>query len=319
MTHSLHIGFDIGGTNIDAGLLDNKGNLIVRTATAFPGKGDTDALMHSLYNTALNLCQKAPCSPEDILTLGCATAGSIKSDGTSIIHAHNLGLHNFPLLTHLQQLFPQKQIAICNDANAAAAAELHLGALRGYSNAVMLTLGTGVGCALILDGKLFNGGRGNGVEAGHMMLKYGEASCSCGQKGCFEAYCSAAALMRHAEQPGHKDSLLSQLKQIRGRRPDAQLVAECVSHGDEAALCLWDDFTDHLAAALGSLVNLLDPQCIVIGGGLANSGDLLFAPLREKLRSHCFFDEPSPILQAQLGTDAGLTGASLLAQQQYQQ
>lgn len=287
------LGFDIGGTNIAAGIVDQDTNVVAKISYPFPRKSNTDHILKLLEDMAVELCGLAGISMSMLVAVGVAVPGSISEDGQSVIDAYNLGFHNVPLKTTLQQIIGLP-VFLCNDANAATLAEYACGSLKGCKTAVLLTLGTGVGGGLILNGRMFNGGRNMGVELGHMFLRSGGRRCTCGNLGCIECYCSATRLCN--------DCGVGQ----------AKTVFELAELGDNKAKELLFEYIDDLGSAIASIVNLLDPEKVAIGGGVSHAGDALLVSLNENVRKKCFFATCPPIVQATLKNDAGFIGAALL-------
>ncbi|MBQ2517298.1 MAG: ROK family protein [Clostridia bacterium] len=297
----LDIGFDIGGTTVKAGALKN-GRVLKKAVYPTPF-GDPDALIALIRRAAEELCAGEP-----VAALGVTVPGSVSKDG-GIIDAWNIGVRDLPLKTLLKGEVAAERYIVRNDADAAAVAELHAGALKGVKTGLMLTLGTGVGGSLILNGELFTGGLGRGTEPGHAMLDRGGIKCGCGHSGCIETLCSATALKRLAEAACQKGSGMIYLKHAEGAKVDAKLAIECALAGDETALAVFAEYTDALADAIASFVNVIDPEVIVIGGGVSGAGEFLLDILREKVPPRTFFGSCGRIAAANAGNDAGLIGA----------
>ena len=297
------MGFDIGGTTIKAGVVDE--NYVITRKTARPTpKSDPEAMCGLIAAVAAELAG-GDC---DIDTVGVTVPGSVDKDG-GIIDAWNIGLRNVPLKKMIEARIHARRVIVRNDADAAAEAELLLGALKGVETGVMLTLGTGVGGCLVLGGRLFHGGLDRGTELGHAMLDRGGLLCGCGHRGCIETLCSATALKRMAEKAAEGGEGMIARLAGEGALVDAKLLIDCAENGDELALKLFDGYTDALADAVASFVNVLDPQVIVIGGGISAAGDFLLDPLRRKVPGKCFFGSCGSIIKAQAGNDAGIIGA----------
>lgn len=289
----LQLGYDIGGTNIAGGIVDEQANVIAKVTHPFPRGESNVRVLDVLSKIFSQLCQQARISKYMLAAVGVAVPGSISQDGRSVIDAHNLDFHDLPLKAMLQQRI-DSPVFLCNDANAATLAELYCGSLKGCRTAALVTLGTGVGGGLVIDGRMFNGGRNCGVELGHMLLKSGGQPCTCGNLGCIESYCNAGRLCREYGTD------------------NAKSVFDAVNRGDSRAQRLLEDYIDDLGSALASIVNLLDPEKIALGGGVSEAGDALLVPLNENVRKKCFFASCPPIVQATLKNDAGFVGAALL-------
>ncbi len=313
------IGFDIGGTNISAEVFDGAMNVAVRKSLPYPKGASGEALADFLAEMTGDLARELGGELELFEFMGLAVPGSVDPAGEILIHAPNLGLQNVPLRKHVQDRFPDIPVHMENDAYAALLAEYHLGALKGCKTGILLTLGTGVGSGLILGGVPFLGGLGHGSEVGHMTLSYKGEACNCGSFGCLETLCSAGWLIRAGQETLQEDknSLLFEKTQGLAEKMTAKIVIDCAKGGDPAAEKIFRDYVDQLSAAIISLVNLLDPEIVVLGGGVSQSGDFLFEPLRKNVAEKSFFRYPYPIVPAQTGSFAGTAGAALLFQDKH--
>ena len=311
--HMYQIGIDIGGTNVKIGLLDEALELTAETSVPFPHTTAAD-LAKKIRAAVLALLEEKNAALCDVGSLGAVVPGSIDASGETVLDAHNLDFHNVPLRKLLQEQFPGIPVYIANDANGAALAELYKGAFTGCKTGVLLTLGTGLGGGIILNGKMFNGGMNHGVELGHAYLVDGGEPCTCGNHGCMEAYCAASALARDGQRAmkKHPESLIAARAGGSPENVDAKLVIDCAKEGDETAKTVFDQYIDSLSSACASIYNLLDPEVIAIGGGVCGAGEFLFAPLREKTTGKCFYKTHGKLVPAELGNDAGMIGAAML-------
>lgn len=307
------IGVDIGGTSIKIGLIDEELQIVSRTAIPFPHV-EAAEVAAKMAEAIRALLAENGLSEADLTAVGVVVPGSIDPTGEIVLDAHNLGFHNVPFKDLLQAQFAGLPVYLANDADGAALGELGCGAFRGRKTAVLLTLGTGVGGGVILNGKMFSGGCGRGIELGHMQIVSGGELCTCGVRGCIEAYCSATALIRDGIRAMEADpaSMLAVKSGGDPSRVDAKFVIDCAKAGDSTAKAVFDAYVDHLAAACVSVIHLLDPEVIAIGGGVSHAGDFLFEPLRAKVLEKCFFSSCGDIVPAVLGNDAGMIGASML-------
>lgn len=307
------IGVDIGGTSIKIGLVDQNLQIVKQTSTPFPHI-DAAMVAAQLAATIRDLLSECGLSQQDLTSIGVVVPGSIDPSGEIVLDAHNLGFHHVPFKALLQKQFDNLPVYLANDADGAALGELGCGAFRGCKTAVLLTLGTGVGGGVILGGTMFSGGCGRGIELGHMQLVSGGELCTCGVRGCIEAYCSATALIREARKAIQANPDCAFATGAKGDLSllDAKYVIDYAKAGDTTAATIFDTYVDHLAAACVSIIHLLDPEVIAIGGGVSHAGDFLFAPLRKKTMAKCFFSSHGAIVPAQLGNQAGIIGASLL-------
>lgn len=310
-----HIGIDVGGTKIAGCVLSAEHELLYHQAVPFPGADKPNDSIGAISGLIGTLMAEAGASIGQIADIGLAVPGSIDYGQKSVIHAHNLGYHDFALVEMLQEAFPDTRMEIENDANAAALAEYYCGAFTGHHSGVLITLGTGVGGGLILDDKLFTGGCRNGCELGHMILVDGGEPCTCGNLGCFEAYCSASAVIREGRLAAERDpNCLIATRVKAGETLDAKLIIDCAKAGDTAAKEVFDAFIGKLGSGVASIINLLDPEVIAIGGGMCNAGDFLFDALRADVLPKAFYNCYGAIVPAQTGSNAGAIGAALLAE-----
>lgn len=309
------IGVDIGGTNIKIGLINDALEICARAVTPFPHGGGAH-VAHEIALAVRKMLAEEKIEETAVSGIGVVLPGSIDASGQTVIDAHNLGFHNEPFRSRMEHEFPNLPVRMANDADGAALAELYCGAFKGCRSAVLMTLGTGLGGGVILDGRMFCGGRGQGVELGHMILVDGGEKCTCGNAGCMEAYCSASALAREGvrEMQAHPESMIAEKSGGDAARVDARLVTDCAKAGDAAANAAFSRYVGHLSSACASIFNLLDPEVVAIGGGLCAAGEFLFAPLNAQVDAKCFFPSRGKIVPAVLGNDAGMIGAAMLYQ-----
>lgn len=329
-----NVGIDIGGTNIKIGLVDEMGKLVAKTKFPFEKKSYefvctqmADAvytLVKEMQVSARGLSAKA-CGDkktceiiyasmnELINSIGIAVPGSVDVVRGVVINAYNLDFFNVPLKEEMQKHFPDIDIYLANDADAAALAELHAGVFVGKQTAVLITIGTGTGGGLIIGGKMHSGGNGRGCELGHMSLRYGGAPCTCGNSGCIESYCSATWLKEAGVKAGlspEKDAVSSGFEA--DRLIDAKAVIDLAKSGNKTALAIFDEFVDNLSSAIASICSLLDPEIVALGGGVSEAGEFLYEPLKVKVSEKNFFKADYEIVPAALGNDAGMIGAAFL-------
>jgi len=307
------IGVDIGGTNIKIGLVDDQLQIVRRRSIPFPhldGEGVAKQIAENVYA----LLAEHGCTESELSHVGVVVPGSIDPTGSIVLNAHNLGFHNVPFKSQLQAQFKNVTVYLANDADGAALAELGRGAFVGCKTAVLITLGTGVGGGVILGGQMFSGGTRQGIELGHMPLIKGGEPCTCGNKGCIEAYCSATALARDGVRAmlANPDSMLAKKSGGDSSKIDAKFVIDCAKEGDFVAKAVFSNYVDCLGSACIAVINILDPEAIAIGGGVCGAGDFLFEPLRENVRQKCFFSSFGRIVPAVMGNDAGIVGAAML-------
>lgn len=307
------IGVDIGGTNIKIGLVDDSLEILEQTSIPFPHEG-AQTVADRLAEAARGVLSAAGVKAAELQSIGVVIPGSIDPTGEVVINAYNLGFHDVPFKKLIAAHFPNTPVFMANDANGAALAELYKGAFVGCKTAVLLTLGTGLGGGIILNGKMFNGGMNQGTELGHAYLVDGGEHCTCGNNGCMEAYCAASALAREGARAMQRDprGLLSERSGGNAALIDAKMVVDCAKAGDVTAKRVFDEYIGHLSSACASFFNILDPEVIAIGGGLCGAGEFLFAPLRERITEKCFCKSHGAVVPAVMGNDAGIIGAAML-------
>lgn len=309
------VGFDVGGTNIAMGIVDDNMRLVARHSALFPAGAPYQEAVALMARQVNELAAEAGIPLDALKSIGIAVPGSIDRSRECVLHAYNLQFHDVPLRAAMQEHFRNIPVYLANDADAAALAELCAGAFIGCKTAVLITLGTGIGGGLIIGGRMFHGGLGNGVELGHMVLQHGGPICTCGTKGCIEAVCTAGWLVQQGRR-GVIDYTPSMLHTKTGgdlNAVTAKLVMDCAKENDAVALDIFERYVDQLSSAVVSIIHLLDPEIIAIGGGVSQAGPFLFEPMIELVKQKCFFDACAKILPASMGNDAGIVGAAMLA------
>lgn len=292
----MRFGFDIGGTNIAAGIIDDNHQLIAKGSVKFPRGEGTEAVIAACAGLYRKVLAETSVTDNEIKGVGVAVPGSVSPQDGIVIDAHNLGFHHTRLAAMLSETLG-KPVELINDADAATLAEHRIGALAGTKTSMLITIGTGIGGGLIVDGELFRGGRGNGTEPGHMVLHNGGRHCTCGINGCAETYCSATRLCKDGASFG---------------KATAKEVIEAAKEANEQALTLFRAYVDDFGSYIASIVNLLDPERIAIGGGVSGAGSFLLEPLRADVKQKCFFETCPEIVVASAGNDAGIIGAGLI-------
>ena len=318
MTQALTLGIDIGGTKIAAGLCDEQGRIVERTRVPMPR--DVDAILEALDQ----ICHWAWKTAEHVGGVGISAAGNVSSDRRTIRFSANVPSWNdYPLADKVERLIEGKApVVVENDGNAAGWGEFRFGAGRGCRDMVMVTVGTGIGGAAVIDGRLTRGAFGMAGEIGHLpLVPYGEV-CGCGLSGCAECYASGTALERFARQAARRDPevahVLMELCDDDLSRVDGLAVARAAGQGDPAALEAFRMTGEWLGRLMSALSAVLDPQVYVIGGGVAANGDLLLGPARAAFVRYLqasAFRPHAEIRQALAGGDAGIIGAADLARQ----
>ena len=309
-----YCGIDLGGTNIAVGIVDREYHILAKANAPTPKGVDGKTLAAAIANVAREAADQAGITLDQVAGVGMGSPGYIDPERGVNHFSGNLGLTEDPMAQNLSYCLDGKLVRLGNDANVAAYAEYLAGASKGSKRSVMVTLGTGIGVGVILDGS----DRGMAAEGGHMVIRHGGKHCTCGHDGCFEAYASATALIAQTREAMelHKDSLLWQLcggdlDKVGGKTPFDGRDA-----GDPTAMAVVDQYLEYLAQGISNLINLLEPDTVVLGGGVSAQGEKLLAPLRrliQKMVYHPLFAERCRLAVAQLGNDAGIIGAAGLA------
>ncbi len=308
------IGVDVGGTNIAAGLIDVETRRIIEKHSV---KTNAPRPCKDISEDVGKLCRevaaRASISMSEVMWVGVGAPGAIK-DGV-VLKASNLGWQNEPLRDILYEIIG-RPIFVANDANAAAYAEAKWGSGVGENSVVVITLGTGVGGGIVIDGKIWEGINGYAGEIGHMVVDVNGLWCRCGQRGCFEAYCSATALVSEAKRMMklYPDSIMCRLSEEHQGRMNGLIPFEAYRLGDMAATQVVDDFIDYLAIGVANVINVFQPAVVCIGGGISAEGDSLMKPLCDKLKyiSIGAKDARTRVVAAHFRNDAGIIGAGLL-------
>ncbi|MDM4763069.1 ROK family glucokinase [Galbitalea sp. SE-J8] len=306
------IGIDIGGTKIAGGVVDENGVILTAERVPTPtghGSAITDAVVAMIERLAIG---------RPVGAAGVAAPGFVDAAQSTIYYTPNIPWRNEPLRQNLLARLPHLDITVDNDANAAGWAEYRFGAGRGLTDMTMLTIGTGVGGAIIVDGRLLRGGFGAAGEIGHLRLVPGGLLCGCGARGCIEQYGSGRALLRFANEladAGGVGLVLAEARREHGEL-DGVIVGDLIQAGDPGAIQALQRLGRHVGETCASLSAVLDPQVFVIGGGVAAAGDLLLDPIRAAyattLPARGFRPEPM-FRTAELVNDAGVVGAADLA------
>lgn len=304
---SYYIGVDVGGTSVKAAVMDEKGKLYARENIP---TSSGEQLARDIAATCARLSKTV--DKAEGIGIGCP--GIIDSTGGSVIKAANLHIaENFPLVKLIGEVI-DLPVKITNDANAAAFGEALFGAGSRYKHSVFITLGTGVGGGVVINGKLFEGAKSAGAEIGHMVIERGGERCTCGRRGCFEAYSSATALIKRTkwameENPGSVMWKYYTLETVTGK------TAFEFAETDIAASEVVDWYIKYLACGLINVANIFRPEVILLGGGVSGQGERLTAPIQSILDREIFggtLYAPVKVVCASLGADAGVCGAAAL-------
>ena len=313
------IGVDLGGTNIAIGICDKDMNMIAKGSVKTEVCGGTAHIMDNMAGLIESLLKENNIKKADIDYIGIATPGAVDVKGGIVESAFNLGFDHFPIAEELRGRVGIDKVLVANDANAAALGEALAGAAKGTEHSVMVTLGTGVGGGVIIDKHIFDRGVNAAVaELGHMVIHVGGRQCSCGRRGCFEAYSSATALTRMTEEKMAEleiKGVESAMFTVRDKfgKVSARTAFDAMRMGCPFAKEVVDTYIRYLAEGVTNIINIFQPEVLSIGGGVCNEGDALLLPLLEIIEREQFTrnnQHKTKICIAQLGNDAGIIGAA---------
>ena len=308
---ALTIGIDIGGTKVLGGVVDSTGKIIDSARRPTPLAGGKE-----LVATIIDLVKEFQ-GKHEIAGIGISVAALISKDQGTIVGAPNIAnLSQLNFVSEIKKVFNLPVIAE-NDANAAMWAEFKFGNAKGFNPVIFFIIGTGMGGGLVIDGKLFRGAHGIGAEFGHMIVQPQGIKCGCGTQGCIEQYASGSALMRYAkegiEADPQKGKRLLELAGGNLSELTGSILTTAAKNGDELAIAAFNKQANWLGSACASYALLLDPQAIVVGGGVVDAGELFLEPVRKAMHSYMPFGKSHPepkIIAAKFGNDAGLIGAA---------
>ena len=309
------IGIDLGGTNIVAAVVDEKYNIIAKAKTPTAVPRSAELIFDDIAKVCKEAVEKAGLTMNDISSVGLGTPGTVNSDGV-IEFANNLNFDNVPAKDMIIERLGDKPVYVATDANCAALGEAYAGCGNGAKNFIAVTLGTGVGSGVIIDGKIVTGVNNAGGECGHMVIVVDGEACTCGRHGCWEAYASATALINQTKKAmeQYPDSVMHQLAKEEGK-VSGKTAFDAMRRGDIAGIKVVDQYVKYVACGIINLVNALQPEIICVGGGICNEGETLLRPLRryiEAERYSVYSKIQTKILKAELGNDAGIIGAAIL-------
>ena len=318
------IGVDLGGTNIAIGLCDENLNMVDKGSVPTLADRNGELIIKDMAALAKKIIDRNKLSLADIEYVGIAAPGSVNPDIGEVEYSNNLPFYNFPIAELFKKYLPVEKVFIANDANAAALGEALSGAAKGTKNSLMITLGTGVGGGVIIDGKIFAGGVNfAGAELGHTVISFEGRQCSCGRRGCWEAYSSATALTNMTKEKMEElklkgiPSLLFEEAEKEGK-VSARTSFNAMKRGDKYGQRLVDDYIAYLAVGITNMINIFQPEILCIGGGVCNEKENLTRPLIE-LVERCQYtrnnSQQTKIVTAALGNDAGIIGAAGLGKQ----
>ncbi|MBQ4556735.1 MAG: ROK family protein [Clostridia bacterium] len=308
------IGIDLGGTNIAAGIVDENGTIIFKKSVPTGASRPKEQIIDDIATLCRELTSEANIPFSDIESVGIAVPGGVDEKSGEILFTPNIPFSGINICKILSEKLNGKRVGIANDANAATLAEVFCGAAKGADNAVMITLGTGVGGGIVIDKKIYSGSNGLAAEIGHFVIQVGGEKCGCGRRGCFEAYGSATALIRMTKDElntcfmSGEPTLMAESSKI-----SARTAFDAYKQGDAAAARVIDKYITYLANGISSLINIFQPDVFIIGGGVSGEKQFLIDLLQPKVDEEDFArkaNKRTRLCTAVCGNDAGIIGAA---------
>ena len=307
---------DLGGTNIGIGIVSEEGELVFKTSVPVEDNKNPEALLTQMAEGTKQCIADCGIDPSEIVFVGIGIPGLIKGPKGPVILAANINWHNVDAVSFLEEKIGLP-VYLGNDADCAAMGEYHSGSGKQFRSLIMITLGTGIGGGVVIDGKLFPGCNGFGGEFGHIPLVHNGVTCGCGKKGCFEIYGSANALKRETREAAeqHPESIIWEMCEGNLDNIGGRTAFDAADQGDETGKAVVEQYISYLADGISGIINLFRPEVVVLGGGVSNQGASLLDPLNEKVHELCLANETievPKVIKASLGNSAGIIGAGLL-------
>lgn len=310
------LGIDLGGTNIVAGVVDDEYKIVGTAKRKTDMPRSAEEIVDDMAAVAVEAAENAGITLDDIESMGIGSPGAVDPENGVITYANNLDFHNVPICEMMFERTGRK-FYLENDANAAAYGEYIAGAGKGTENFIAITLGTGVGGGIIINGRIYSGSNYAGAELGHTVIQMNGERCTCGRNGCFEAYASATALIRQTKQAmiRYPESVMWELCDGNIEAVSGMTAFKGMREGDYAAKRVVDGYIGYLAVGIANMINIFQPDVLCIGGGISHEGDALILPLRDIVEGEDYarnIERRTVIKAATLGNDAGIIGAACL-------
>ncbi|MBQ6893741.1 MAG: ROK family protein [Clostridia bacterium] len=308
------IGIDLGGTNIAAGIVDENGGILIKKSVPTGASRPKEQIIDDIASLCRDIVNEHGISLSDIDAIGIAVPGGVDEKSGEILFTPNIPFSGINICEILSEKLGGKKVGVANDANAATLAEVFCGAAKGADNAVMITLGTGVGGGIVIDKRIYSGSNGLAAEIGHFVIQMDGEKCGCGRRGCFEAYGSATALIRMTKEElgtcfmSGEATLMAESSKI-----SARTAFDAFKKGDKAAARVIEKYTNALANGITSLINIFQPDVFIIGGGVSGEKQFLIDLLQPKIDAEEFArnaKKRTRICTAACGNDAGIIGAA---------
>ena len=314
------IGVDLGGTNIAAGLVDENYNIVRKMSVRTNISEGADGVTSDIVKLCCKLCEEEGIDISTVDAIGVASPGVANHTDGYVEYCNNIPFRHYPICQKISEGTGVASVHVENDANAAAWGEAIAGAAKGTKNSVMITLGTGVGGGIIIDGKVYSGSNYAGAELGHTVIEFNGRPCSCGRRGCWERYSSATALISMTKETLEEysrcgvNTIMGELAAEKGK-VTGRTAFDAMRKGDPAGKEVVEKYLKYLACGLANMINIFQPEVISIGGGISNEGDVLIdmlTPLIESQQYGMGFVKTPEIRVAKLANDAGIIGAAYL-------
>jgi len=313
-----YIGIDLGGTNIAAGIVDEDMNIVLKDSIPTKLPRSADLIIDDMAYLTKELLKKASISMDQVKWIGIGTPGTANFDTGIIEYSNNLRFNNVPMVKMMEERLGKK-VFVENDANAAAYGEFKAGAAKGANSAVAITLGTGIGGGVIINKRILHGFNFAGGELGHTVIEVDGRECTCGRRGCWEAYASATGLINLTKESmkEHKDSIMWEIAGGSLDNVNGKTAFDAMRKNDEAGRQVVDLYIKYLGCGLINMINIFQPEVLCIGGGICKEGDNLIKPLEkiiEKERYNKNAEKQTKICVAKLGNDAGIIGEAFVGE-----
>lgn len=312
----MYVGIDLGGTNIAAGLVDEKsGKILYQESIPTLKERHWSEIIRDMALLSERIVTESGHTWADVTAVGIGCPGTIDKENGEVVYSNNIVMHHVPMAKEFQK-YVNLPVFLENDANAAALGE-YTTCGSEVDSFVFITLGTGVGGGIILNGKVWSGFNGAGAEIGHQTLIFGGEPCTCGRRGCLEAYASVSALIKQTEAAiaAHPESMMRAEVEEQGR-VTGRTSFDCAAKGDPAAIAVRDTYINYVADGIASIINVLQPEVLAIGGGISREGDTLLTPIKAYLEVNDYNKhmKKTDIRIARLFGDAGIVGAAKAAE-----
>jgi len=311
----MYIGVDLGGTNIAVGLVDKEGKIIASSSVPTLKERDWKEIVKDMAELALSVVKESGYKISDFKAVGIGCPGTVDNSRGMVVYSNNIVMSNANVAEEFRK-YIDLPVNLENDANAAAYGE-YCTCGEGIDSFVFITLGTGVGGGIILDGKIWRGFNGAGAEIGHQTLVFGGKPCTCGRRGCLESYASVTALIEQTKEAmkENPDSLMNAWAEKNGK-VNGRTAFESAKMGDKTAIEVRDRYIEYIAEGICSIINVLQPQVLAIGGGISREGSVLLDPILDYFKKNDYnkYMEKTDIRIATLFGDAGIVGAAKAAE-----